>query len=223
MLTLYGINLSTFTRKVRLALAEKGIEHRFEVTPMGSPRVRELHPLGKIPVVEDEGLVVPDSSVIIAWLERLHPAKPLYPAGTRDFARALWLEEFADTRLREVTVPYFAEHVVKPLFRGKPADEQAIAAIAPQCEEALDYLERELGGRAFFVGNAFTVADLAIGAQLVTWQQGGGELQAARWPGLTDHMSRLVARPAWALILTEERAALAAASRARSAGPASGT
>jgi len=219
MLTLYGINLSTFTRKVRLALAEKGIEYRFEVAPMGSARVRERHPLGKIPVVEHEGHVVPDSSVIIAWLERLHPAKPLYPEDARDFARALWLEEFADTRLREVTVPYFAEHVVKPLFRGMPADEQVLAAIAPGCEAALDHLERELGGRPFFVGDDLTVADIAIGAQLLTWQQGGGELQSARWPGLAAHMARLVARPAWAPILAEERAALSAAARARSSAP----
>lgn len=48
MLTLYGINLSTFTRKLRLALAEKGIDYRFEQAPMGSARVRALHPLAKI-------------------------------------------------------------------------------------------------------------------------------------------------------------------------------
>lgn len=109
MLVLYGINLSTFTRKVRLALAEKGLDYRFETAAMGSPKVRSLHPLGKIPVLEDEKTVIPDSSVIIAYLERTHPERPLYPADARSFARALWLEEYADTRLREATLPFFSE------------------------------------------------------------------------------------------------------------------
>jgi glutathione S-transferase len=119
MISLYGINLSTFTRKVRLALLEKGIPHKLEVAPMGSPKVKALHPLGKIPVIEDHGIAVPDSSVIIAYVERAYPDRPLYPAGAVPLARALWLEEYADTRLREATLPFFSEHVVKPLFQGK--------------------------------------------------------------------------------------------------------
>ena len=76
MLILYGINLSTFTRKVRLALAEKALDYRLEIAPMGSPKVRALHPLGKIPVLEDAGFAIPDSSVSIAYLERVYPAWP---------------------------------------------------------------------------------------------------------------------------------------------------
>lgn len=119
MSVLYGINLSTFTRKVRLALAEKGIDYRLEPAPMGSPRVRALNPLGRIPVYEADGFAIPDSSVIIAWLERTHPERPLYPADAKLYARALWLEEYADTRLREATLPFFAERIVKPVFHGQ--------------------------------------------------------------------------------------------------------
>jgi glutathione S-transferase len=214
MLILYGINLSTFTRKVRLALLEKGLEYRLEVAPMGSPKVKALHPLGKIPALTDGEVVVPDSSVIIAYLERAYPAKPLYPAGAADLARALWLEEYADTRLREVTLPFFSERVVKPVFQGKPGDEAALAAAAGPRDEAFAYLEREVGGRTFAAGEAFTVADVAIGAQLVTYVQGAGPVDAARWPGLAAWLARLLARPHWAPVLAEEEAALAAA-RAR--------
>ncbi|MCC7258411.1 MAG: glutathione S-transferase family protein [Gammaproteobacteria bacterium] len=214
MLVLYGINLSTFTRKVRLALAEKGLDYRLEVAAMGSPKVRALHPLGKIPVLEDDGVVIPDSSVIIAYLERSRPARPLYPDGTRDLARALWLEEYADTRLREATLPYFSERVVKPVFQGKPGDAELLARAEAGRDECFDYLDRELPGAPFAVAGMLSVADIAIGAQLVTYQQGGGEIDAARWPRLAASAGSLARRPAWAAMRAEEEAALAAA-RAR--------
>lgn len=217
MLILYGINLSTFTRKVRLALLEKDLPHRLEVAPMGSPTVKALHPLGKIPVLADGEVVVPDSSAIIGYLERAYPAKPLYPAAAADLARALWLEEYADTRLREVTLPFFSERVVKPVFQGKPADEATLAAAAAPRDEAFGYLERELAGRPYAAGEALTVADLAIGAQLVTYIQGAGPVAADRWPGLAGYLARLAARPGWAPVLAEEEAALAAARARRQA------
>jgi len=220
VLTLYGINLSTFTRKVRLALLEKGIEHHFEVAPMGSPKVRALHPLGKIPVVEDAGLVVPDSSVIIAWLERTYPALPLYPSDAGQFARALWLEEYADTRLREATLPYFSENVVKPVFQGKPGDEAVLAGAAALRDEAFAYLERELPERGFAVGEALSVADVAIGAQLITYHQGAGEPDRDRWPRLIGYYEALLARPQWSAVIVEEQGALAAARARRSAAAA---
>lgn len=211
MLVLYGINLSTFTRKVRLALAEKDIDYRLETAAMGSPKVRALHPLGKIPVLEHNGTVIPDSSVIIAYLERVFLDRPLYPADARLLARALWLEEYADTRLREATLPFFSEQVVKPVFQGKPGDAAALEQAAPERDECCDYLERELTGGKFVVADRLSVADIAIGAQLITYRQGGGELGPARWPKLSAYFAALEARPAWAAILAEEQAALAAA------------
>jgi glutathione S-transferase len=211
MLTVYGINLSTFTRKVRLALVEKGIEYRLEMAPMGSPKVKAMHPLGQIPVVEDNGVVIPDSSVIIAYLERAYPARPLYPAGAADLVRALWLEEYADTRLRQATVPFFSERVVKPVFQGKPGDEAAIAVAEPLLAGCCDYLEKELGDGEFLLGGTLTVADVAAGAQFITGQQGGCRLDAAKWPKLAAWLERLRARPAWAEILAEEKRSLEAA------------
>jgi glutathione S-transferase len=215
MLTLYGINLSTFTRKVRLALLEKGLPHQLEVAPMGSPKVRALHPLGKIPVLEDQGIAIPDSSVIIAYLERAYPDQPLYPAGAAELARALWLEEYADTRLREATLTFFSEHVVKPVFQGKPADEAALAAAIGPRDEAFDYLEKELPAAGPAVGEMLSVADVAIGAQLVTYCQGAGAIDAARWPKLARYLAALLARPHWTDLHREEESALQAARERR--------
>jgi len=217
MLTLYGINLSTFTRKVRLALLEKGIGHRFEIAPMGSPKVKSLHPLGKIPVIEDAGVAIPDSTVIIAYLERVWPARPLYPAEAMSFARALWLEEYADTRLREATLPYFSENVVKPVFQGKPGDSAALTAAATVRDEAFTYLEHELPDSGFAAGKTLSVADVAIGAQLITYRQGAGDPDAGRWPKLAGYLGSLLARPHWSAVMADEEAALAAAHVRRSA------
>ncbi len=215
MLTLYGINLSTFTRKVRLALLEKGIPHQLEVAPMGSPKVRALHPLGKIPVLEDGGIAIPDSSVIIAYLERAYPDRPLYPASAAELARALWLEEYADTRLREATLTFFSEYVVKPVFQGKPADEAALAAAIGPRDEAFDYLEKELTSGGLAAGEALSVADVALGSQLITYCQGAGTIDAARWPKLARYLAALLDRPHWVDVHREEESALQAARERR--------
>lgn len=182
---------------------------------MSSPKVRALHPLGKIPVLEDGALAIPDSSVIIAYLERVYPERPLYPDGAASYARALWLEEYADTRLREATLPYFSEQVVKPLFQGKPADAAALAAAAGPRDEAFAYLEKTLPASGFAVGDTLSVADVAIGAQLITFSQGAGEPDVARWPRLATYLRQLTARPHWAAVVAEEAAALAVAREKR--------
>lgn len=215
MLILYGINLSTFTRKVRLALLEKELPHRLEIAPMGSPKVKALHPLGKIPVLEDQGVAIPDSSVIIAYLERAYPARPLYPAGAPDLARALWLEEYADTRLREATLTFFSEYVVKPVFQGKPTDAAVLAAAIGPRDEAFDYLEKELPASGLAVGDRLSVADVAVGAQLITYSQGAGAIDAGRWPRLAGYLAELRARPHWATVHREEENALQAARERR--------
>jgi glutathione S-transferase len=210
MSILYGIPLSTFTRKIRFALVEKGIDYELRPVRMGgSPELKKLHPLGKVPVYQAGDLVIPDSSVIIAWLERVHPQTPLYPGDPAQFARALFLEEYADTRLREGIAPIFYECRLKPMFQKKAPDEAATARAMKVVEEGCDYLESCLGTGPYFVGDALSVADIAVAAQLVTLEQGGTALDPARWPKLARWFEEFCRRPAVATILGEERALLA--------------
>src|SRR5258708_7762767 len=98
---LYGANRSPFFRKARVVLEEKGIPYQVErLAPVPkTPELLAMHPLGKIPILRDGDVVVPDSSVICAYLERVHPKPALYPESAADLAAALFLEEFADTRM----------------------------------------------------------------------------------------------------------------------------
>ena len=100
MATLHGAALSPFVRKVRIALKEKGISYEHDpVVPFNvSDDFKKMSPLGKIPVwTPKPGVHIPDSSVIIAYLERTGTKPALYPENPEDFARALFIEEYVDT------------------------------------------------------------------------------------------------------------------------------
>jgi glutathione S-transferase len=101
---LLGAFGSPFVRKAYVALTEKGISFEHEqVIPFGvSPEYRKISPLGKIPAYQDGDKTLADSSVIIAYLEKIHPLPALYPSDPYDYARALWFEEFGDGGLAPV-------------------------------------------------------------------------------------------------------------------------
>ena len=88
---LYGANGSPFFRKARVVLEEKGIPYETEnlVPVPKTPELLAMHPLGKIPILRDGEVVVPDSSVICAYLEKKHPSPALYPADPADLTRPL--------------------------------------------------------------------------------------------------------------------------------------
>src|SRR5687767_772055 len=98
MLEILGVPFSAHTRKVLLALREKGMP--FELVPLipltPPAGFAELSPLGKIPVLRSPELTIADSSVICHYLERIHPTPSIYPSDAAQFARALWIEEFVD-------------------------------------------------------------------------------------------------------------------------------
>ncbi|HUE38273.1 MAG TPA: glutathione S-transferase family protein, partial [Candidatus Binatia bacterium] len=82
MPTVYGISISPFVRKVRVALAEKGIAYDVDpVIPVNvSAEYKKISPLGKVPAFRDGDKTLADSSVIINYLDRTHPNPPLYPS-----------------------------------------------------------------------------------------------------------------------------------------------
>jgi glutathione S-transferase len=204
----HGVNLSPFVRKVRVALAEKGVEYRLvPVVPLGvSDEFRKISPLGKIPVFEeDDGFTVPDSSVIVAYLERTRPIPPLYPADPREMARALFLEEWADTRLVEACGPVFFErYVAVRLLKRTPNEELIRTCLEQRQPQAFDWLENALSGREFAAGNRFSVADIALASPFVNLRHAGQGLDAARWPVMSRYVQGIWDRPSFKALLQEE-------------------
>lgn len=197
---LHGANLSPFVRKVRVALAEKGIEYEsVPVVPFGqTPEFMKLSPLGKIPVYQEDDFSVPDSSVIIDYLERTHPKPALYPSDPKLRARALYLEEYADTRLVEtLSVPFFQRYVQVKLFQ-KQADEAAIReALEVKLPPILDFLEATLGDGDYAVGGQFSIADIALTSPFVNLALAGEKIDAKRWPHFAAYLQKIHARPSY--------------------------
>jgi glutathione S-transferase len=206
-LKLYGVPQSPFVRKARIALEEKGLPYELEAPIPGQ------HPMGKMPVLRDGDFVVPDSSVICAYLERTHPSTRLYPEDAADYARALFFEEYADTAMTEGMGPIVFERIVKPSFLGQPTDtaklEQLLAVAAERwfgkpatvtgqpIPAVLEWVESQLSADRDSVLARFSIADIALGAHLAWLGLAGFELDEERWPRTARYRRALEARPSF--------------------------
>lgn len=213
---LHGVNASPFVRKVRATLAFKGLDYELNpVMPMGvSEEYRRKSPLGKIPCWEEEdGFVLPDSSAICAYLERVQPEPALYPGDPKPYGRALWYEEYADTKVAEVVgAGIFFERVVKAKVLKQPADEEKVReTLETKLPPVLDYLEAEApeSGDAL-LGGRFSIADVAVGTQLAQLAHAQVQIDAGRWPRLAAYAAAVHAHPVFKPLLEEEAAQLAA-------------
>src|SRR5579863_4715367 len=101
---LYSGPLSLFSRKVEIALREKGLPFERVMAPFSqtagySPKLPEVvaaNPKKQVPVLSDGGLTIYDSTVILEYLEDAYPEPALYPASPSARARCRMLELFAD-------------------------------------------------------------------------------------------------------------------------------
>jgi len=204
---IHGAAASPFVRKVRVAMAEKNLPYELvPVFPFGvSAEFLKMSPLGKIPVYEEDGFTLPDSSCILAYLERAHPQPALLPADPKLAARALFLEEYADTRLVETLGPVFFERVVKARFLKQEPDAKRIEETLAKTPAVLDWVESQLGDGPV-VGGRFSIADIALASPFVNWMYGGERVDAARWPKLASFIERTWSRPSFKALIEEEKA-----------------
>jgi glutathione S-transferase len=213
-LVLHGASASPFVRKVRVALIEKGIPYELDpVVPFpptnSTPEFRRMSPLGKIPALSEGDFAISDSSVICAYLERKHPNPPLYPSDAQAYARALWFEEFADSKLVEAVAPAFFQRIIrKRIFKQEPDEEAVRKGLTELLPPALDYLEGQLEGVEWLAGGRFTVADIAVGSMCQQLRHAGETVDAARWPRVAAFAERVLSRPSFKGCIAEETQAL---------------
>jgi glutathione S-transferase len=203
-LVLYGAPVSPFVRKVEVVLREKGLDFEIEVVSMPFPDwFNEISPARRMPVLRDRDVsaegadgVIPDSSAICAYLERLAPNPALYPEDPFEFGRAVWLEKYADSELAGCVGMGIFRPIVFPIFAKQDPDiETARATATKKLPRFLDYLEGELDGRDHLVGDSFSIADLSVATQLINLELAVGLPTAARYPGLRGLMERVKGRP----------------------------
>jgi glutathione S-transferase len=208
MLTIHGVPISVHTRKVIVTAIEKQLDYANEpVIPFNPPPGWErLSPTGNIPVITDGDFSLADSSAICAWLERTHPARPIYPAADGEYARALWFEEYADgTVFRDVVHGLFFNTVIRPKILKQPSDGAAVDAILGQAmPKVFGYLEGALGGQ-WFAGGRFSIADIALTSNLVNYHYLGYAIDGQRFPRLAAYFARLCRHSSIAAALAKEQ------------------
>lgn len=209
----YGAPLSPYVRKVRVLLAEKGLDYDLEmILPFGKQPdwYKELNPLGRIPAFKDGDLNLADSSVICQYIEEQYPdLTPLLGNTPEQRARVRWLEKYADYEIAPLsTFCIFRNRVLKTSM-GKASDEVEVAAtLNEKLPPHFDYLESQLADNDYFVGDSLTLADLAIASQWVNMQHGDECIDAGRWPKLAAHCKRIHSRDSLQAVLVGEHAML---------------
>jgi glutathione S-transferase len=202
--------LSLFSRKVEIALREKGLSFERVTVPFSQargyspkhPEVLAANPKGQVPVLIDGALTLYDSTVILEYLEDAYPHPPLYPSTPEERARCRLLDLFADEIM---LVPLRAlMHRTEP----RPLDPARWAANEAKAKEAEAVLEghfadldRGFRGRPFLCG-AFGAADIAVFMTVHYSQRlGAPPLDAHR--ALADWYGRLGHRPAFGAVVSE--------------------
>jgi glutathione S-transferase len=202
MIKLYTFPPSTNSRKVRIALLEKGLEfERINVDlskrEQKSPEYLKIHPFGQIPALDDEGFVIYDSTIINEYLEDEYPYPPLMPSGSEGRARARLMEDLRDTHFN----PYFV-HIIHEMRKPEgERDAQRIDNAKTEILKCLDRIEAELEGKEYLAG-PFSLADVAFMSNLELLDRFGIAVQADKYKNATAWIARLKSRPSFAASAT---------------------
>ena len=209
---LLGASVSPFVRKVLVVAAEKGVklENR-PINPSTStdPLFLANSPFRKVPVLVDADFNLADSTAIVTYLEALHPLPAVLPAAPRERARAIWFEEMADTILFTAGQRIFFNRVVAPKLLKRTGDltsaQEAQDTLLPP---VFAYLESVAPAEGFLVGNALSIADIAVASMLVNMTYCNAAPDPAAYPRLAAFLARMMARPGFAGALASDRALL---------------
>jgi len=211
-LIVYGSGVSPCGRKGRVVLAEKGLDYTLDpVSPFAPPpEFLEISPLKRIPAFRDTDVPEPnhlaDSSAICDYLENKFPKPALYPRDPFQRAKALWYEEYADSVLAQAMGRgFFFERVVKKIMRAPVDEELCQKTLSETLPPLFDYLEKEIGGKEWLAGGAFSIADISICTMVVNFEHAGGAVDASRWSKLAAYVARILARPSFKAFIDEER------------------
>lgn len=202
MIKLYTFPPSTNSRKVRIALIEKGLEfERVNVDltkrEQKNPEYLKIHPFGQVPALDDEGFVLYDSTVINEYLEDEYPYPALMPSDSEGRARARLLEDFRDTHFN----PYCVHIIYETRKPEGERDNQRIENAKSQITAAFDRLENELQGKEYLAGT-FSLADIAFMANFDFLDRFGIVVDSGKHKNSVAWIARLKSRPSYAASAT---------------------
>ncbi|QQE63437.1 glutathione S-transferase [Leptolyngbya sp. BL0902] len=194
MLTFYHTPLSVNSRRVWVALLEKGLT--FEVVEMNlggdqfKPEFLAMNPFHHIPVLADDGFSVIESFAILDYLEAKYPTPALLPSDPIALANVRMVEMVTLNELNPAMTPLFKE------MMGFGAESpEAVEQAKQKIDGVLKFYADKLGEGDFFGGDQLTLADIVAGTFSPWFEKLG--ISMANYPTLQAWTARLVARPAW--------------------------
>jgi glutathione S-transferase len=190
VITLYDADRCPYCARVRIVLAEKGVGHETVVVDLDDRPawIYEKNPVGRVPVLEEDGFVLPESAVINEYLEERYPEPALWPADPAERARGRLLVERFDSFSR----PYYA------LRRGEEDARERL-------DQQLASLDDLLAGRPYLTGREFGLADIAYLPWILRAESNLG-VDLDSHSALADWVERVSERPS----VAAERVVLAA-------------
>jgi len=209
MITVHHLNNSR-SQRVLWLLEELGLSYEIKYyerdpkTMLAPVSLREVHPLGKSPVITDGELTLAESGAIIEYLVKHYGNGRLIPApDTPEYLRYTYWLHYAEgsampplllklifNQIEKSPMPFFARPIARSIVNRVNS-----SFIEPQITQHLDYMESEIGKSAWFAGNEFTAADIQISFPLEA-AAAQAELNASR-PKLMAFLNRIHERPAY--------------------------
>lgn len=184
---------SPYARKVRIQLLEKGLPFELvtEVPWNDDTTVPAYNPLEKLPVlILDDGRALYESAYILEWIERMHPEPALMPADRDAYLEARAYMVLADG-ICDAALLLFFERMREREHRSEPWMARQLRKV----DRGLAALARDIGTRQYAVGDALTLADIAVAAPLGWLKVRAPDIDwSARHPDLARYYERLSQR-----------------------------
>jgi glutathione S-transferase len=192
MLTVHHLNDSR-SQRVLWLLEELGTPYeirayaRDATTRLAPPELMAVHPLGKSPVIEDDGLTVIESGAIVDYILRRHGGGRLQPAaGSRDYeVYNQWLHYAEGSAMLPLMLRLYTGRLGEAAAPLKPRIDSELA-------NHLGHVNRSLEGRDYLLGNELTGADI----QMSFVGEAARDLRV-QYPAMDAWVRRLQARPAY--------------------------
>lgn len=162
---------------------------RNKATMLAPPELRRIHPLGKSPVIDDDGVVVAETGAIVEYLVEKGDGRLGAPAHRDDALRYRHFLHYAEGSLMS---PLFTKLVLSrvPLLGGL-----AQKKFQPMIDVHLDYVEAELAARLWFAGKEFSAADVMMSFPLEAAVSRAGATEGR--PHIAAWLAKIHARPAY--------------------------
>ena len=163
MLRLYYHPLSTYARRVRIAIQEKSVPVDLVEVDMSkrahrAPEYLALNPYGRVPTLEEDGFVLYESTAILEYLELTHPEPPLVPKDPQGRATVSMHLKLCDIQLaRQAGTIIFP----KRFLPNDRWDQTAMAQAKKEIETHLGIIDGVLGANTWLVGDAYSLVEVA--------------------------------------------------------------